>query len=323
MNQVIVVRATGGPEVLEFVQAPIAEAGPSQVRVRQTAIGVNFSDTLRRAGVLPAPMPFVPGTEGVGVVVAVGAEVTDIVPGDRVAYRSASGTYARECLVQADHAIAVPDDIDDLQVAAILSKGLSAWCLLFKARPIAAGDTLLYHGATGGVGHITCRWARSLGARVIGTVGSAGKMAVARANGCDEVIDYSEEDFVARVLELTAGQGVDVVYDGVGRKTFLPSLDCLRPLGSMVSFGFSSGPTPPVDASLLMAKGSLFLTGLSSSHYLMTREALLAGADALFDAFRSGRITAAIDRSYPLKDAAAAHRAIAAREVMGSVVLIP
>lgn len=323
MPQAIVVHETGGPDVLEFEQLSIGEPGPGQVRVRQTAIGVNFSDTLRRAGILPASMPFVPGTEGAGTVVALGANVTEISLGDRIAYRSANGTYAQECLVLADHAIAVPEGISDRQAAAILSKGLSAYCLLFKAWALSPGDTILYHGATGGVGRIACRWAKALGARVIGTVGSAGKVQIARDDGCDEVINYSEEDFVARVRELTAGKGVDVVYDGIGKTTLLPSLDCLRPRGLMVSFGFSSGPTPPVDTNLLIAKGSLFFTGMSSGHYLMTREALLEGADALFAAVESGVITGSAAHSYPLRDAALAHRAIAAREITGSIVLIP
>ena len=323
MTQAIVVHKTGGPEVLAFEDRPVGEPGPGQVRIRQTAVGVNFIDTYQRSGLYKIETPFVAGGEGVGTVVAVGEGVDEISVGDRVAYQGVLGAYARERLLPAEKAIPVPEGIDDRQVAAMMLKGLTAYYLLFKTWPLVAGETILYHAAAGGVGLIACQWAKSLGARVVGTVGSKDKIELARANGCDEVINYREEDVVARVRELTGGKGVDVVYDGVGKDTFETSLDCLRPRGLMVSFGNASGVVSIPDLGILARKGSLYLTRPTGAAYFPTRKELLEGANALFEAVKSGKVRISVNHTYRLEDAAEAHRALEARETTGSIVLLP
>ncbi|KKB12775.1 quinone oxidoreductase [Devosia geojensis] len=323
MTQAIVVHRTGGPEALEFEEWSTGEPGPGQVRIRQTAIGVNFIDTYQRSGLYKVETPFVAGGEGVGTVVAVGEGVDGISVGDRVAYQSVLGAYARERLLPAEKAIPVPDGLDDRQVAAMMLKGLTAYYLLFKTWPLAAGETILYHAAAGGVGLIACQWAKALGARVIGTVGSRDKIELALANGCGEVINYREEDVVARVRELTDGKGVDVVYDGVGKDTFETSLDCLRPRGLMVSFGNASGVVSIPDLGILARKGSLYLTRPTGAAYFPGRKELLEGANALFEAVKSGEVRISVNHTYRLEDAAEAHRALEARETTGSIVLLP
>lgn len=323
MTQAVVVHATGGPEVLRLEDRPLAAPGPGQVVLRQTAIGLNFIDTYQRSGLYPVDTPFVAGNEGAGVVTALGEGVSDMRIGDRVAYQGQLGAYAAERLVKADRLVPIPDGIDDRTAAAILLKGVTAFYLLFKTWRVEPGQTILWHAAAGGTGLIATQWAKSLGATVIGTAGSADKVALAKAHGCDHVIDYSKEDFAARVQELTEGRGVDVVYDGVGKATFEKSLDCLRPRGLMVSFGNASGVVEIPDLIVLSRKGSLYLTRPTGVHYLARREDLLEAASALFAAVESGAIRTEISRTFPLAQAADAHRALEGRQTTGSVVLIP
>lgn len=323
MTIAIVARAKGGPEVLNVEEWQVGDPGPGQIRVLQTAIGVNFIDTYQRSGLYPVETPFVLGNEGVGTVTAVGEGVEGLQPGDRVAYQGQIGAYARERLLPADRAVPVPEGLDDRQVAAMMLKGLTAYYLLFKTWPLKAGETTLIHAAAGGVGTIATQWAKALGARVIGTAGSKDKVEQALANGCDAVINYREEDFAARVRELTDGKGVDVVYDGVGKATFDKSLDCLRQRGLMVSFGNASGVVSIPDLTVLSRKGSLYVTRPTTAHYFAKREDLLEGANALFAAVKSGAIKIAVHHTFRLEEAAEAHRALEARETTGSVVLLP
>lgn len=314
----------GGPEVLRVEEVEVGEPGPGQVRVRHTAIGVNFLDTYHRSGLYELPLPSGLGTEGAGVVEAVGPGVTEVSLGQRVAYCGGPpGAYAEARLVPADRLVPLPDDIDDRSAAAAMLKGLTAHYLLRRTRRLQAGDTVLFHAAAGGVGLFFCQWARSLGVTVIGTVSTEAKGELARAHGCAHTIVYGREDFVARVRELTSGAGVDVVYDSVGKDTFFGSLDCLRPLGLMVSFGQSSGPVPPFDILLLSRKGSLFLTRPTLATYVARREDLLAAAAELFDVMRRGVVKVIVGQTFPLEAAADAHRALESRRTVGSTILLP
>ena len=323
MSLAVIVRQTGGPEVLTLEDRTIGAPGPGQVALRQTAIGLNFIDTYQRSGLYPVEMPFVAGNEAASVVTAVGAGVTELKVGDRVAYQGQIGAYATERLAAADRMVPVPDGIDDRTAAAIMLKGLTAWYLLFRTWPVAKGETILWHAAAGGTGLIATQWAKALGVTVIGTAGSAEKVALAKAHGCDHVINYAEEDFAARVREITNGKGVDVVYDGVGKATFEKSLDCLRQRGLMVSFGNASGVVSIPDITVLSRKGSLYVTRPTTAHYLAKREDLLEGAQALFGAVLSGAVKVEIGRTFPLDAVADAHRALEGRETTGSVVLLP
>ncbi|MFD1251946.1 MULTISPECIES: quinone oxidoreductase [Devosia] len=323
MTKAIVVRETGGPEVLSLEDWDVAAPGPGQVRLRQTAIGLNFIDTYQRSGLYPLPMPFVAGNEGAGIVDAVGEGVSEFRPGDRVAYQGVPGAYASERLIAAEKLVPLPDGVDEQTAAAVMLKGLTAYYLLFKTWAVQRGETILWHAAAGGTGLIATQWAKALGATVIGTVGSSEKADMARAHGCDHVINYRQEDFAARVRDLTGGRGVDVVYDGVGKATFEGSLDSLRPRGLLASFGNASGPVSVPDLGILARKGSLFVTRPTGVHYYARREDLLEGAAALFDAIKSGAIKVEISRRFALSDAADAHRALEGRETSGSVVLLP
>lgn len=323
MTRVIAVHEPGGPEVLRSEDWPVAEPGPGQVRIRQTAIGLNFIDTYQRSGLYPLPLPFVAGNEAAGIVEAVGEGVVEVEVGDRVCYQGTSGAYAEERLVPAAKLVPIPDGVDDRLAAAVLLKGLTAYYLLFKTWPVQKGETILWHAAAGGTGLIATQWAHALGATVIGTAGSPEKVALALRHGCAHAIDYKKEDFPARVRELTGGRGVDVVYDGVGKATFEGSLDCLRPRGLLASFGNASGVVSVPDLGILARKGSLFVTRPTGVHYFARREDLLEGARALFEAVQSGAIKVEISRTFALEDAAAAHRALEGRETTGSVVLVP
>ena len=323
MTRAVVVHHTGGPDVLSVEDWPLASPGPGQVAIRQTAIGLNFIDTYQRSGLYPVQTPFVAGNEGAGVVTALGEGVSGLRVGDRVAYQGQPGAYADERLALAAKVVPIPDLIDDQTAAAIMLKGLTAFYLLFKTWPLAKGETVLWHAAAGGTGLIATQWAKSLGATVIGTAGSDEKCALAKAHGCDHVINYNTEDFAARTRELTGGRGVDVVYDGVGKSTFEKSLDCLRPRGLMVSFGNASGVVSIPDITLLSRKGSLYVTRPTSATYFQTRDELLEGAGKLFAAVASGAIKVEIGRTFPLSEAVAAHRALEGRETTGSVILIP
>jgi NADPH2:quinone reductase len=319
------IHAYGGPEQLRWDEVEVGEPGPGQVRLKQTAIGLNFIDTYHRTGLYPLPsLPSALGMEAAGVVDAVGPGVTMAKVGDRVAYASPPpGAYAEVRLVAADRLVPLPDDISDEEAAAVLLQGLTTWYLLRRTYPVKADDWILVHAAAGGVGLILCQWAKALGATVIGTVSSEEKADLARANGCDHPILYTRENFVERVRALTGGVGVPVVYDGVGKDTFFASLDCLRPRGLMVSFGNASGAVPPFEPAILAQKGSLFLTRPTLYHYTSTREELLAGADELFAQLRAGTVRIRLNQRYRLQDAARAHIDLEARKTTGSTVLIP
>ncbi|MTJ84291.1 MAG: quinone oxidoreductase [Telmatospirillum sp.] len=324
MSKAILIHQQGGPEQMHWETVELGQPGPGEALIRHTAVGLNFIDVYHRSGVYPLPvLPSSLGSEGAGVVEAVGPGVTDVAPGDRVAYAGGPiGSYAERRLFPADRLVTLPDSIADRQAAAMMLQGMTARYLLRKIHAVQPGDTILFHAIAGGVGLIACQWAKHLGATVIGTVGSEAKAALARANGADHVIDYTKEDFVARVREITGGKGVPVVYDSVGRDTFERSLDCLQPLGMMVSFGQSSGVIPPFNIGLLSTKGSLFLTRPTLNHYTAQRADLLASAKDLFDVVGSGAVRIAINQTYPLEDAAQAHRDLEARRTTGSTVFL-
>lgn len=324
MTHAIRVHAYGGPEVLKWEEIELGAPGPGEIRLKQSAIGLNYIDVYVRTGFYPqASFPFLPGMEGAGVVTAVGAGVTDLAIGDRVAYAGPIGAYAQERLIVADRVVKIPASISEEIAAAIMLKGMTAEYLLRRTYRVGPETTLLFHAAAGGVGLIACQWARSLGATVIGTVGSAEKAKLALEHGATHVINYREEDFVARVKELTKGKGVDVVYDSVGKDTFPGSLDCLRPLGLWVSFGQASGPVPEFKITLLSQMGSLFATRPSLGNYIATREDLVASANGLFEVVESGKVKIAVKQTYPLSEAARAHRELEARATTGSTLLIP
>ena len=325
MAKAIRIHKTGGPEVLQWEDVSVAAPGPGEVRLRQTAVGLNYIDVYHRTGLYPVvDLPFTPGLEGAGEVAAVGEGVTEVQPGDRVAYAGGPlGAYAAERLIPAHRLVKLPSNIEERQAAAMMLQGMTAQYLLRRTYRVQPGDTILFHAAAGGVGLIACQWAKQLGARVLGTVGSTEKAELARAHGCDEPILYREEDFVARVRELTDGEGVAAVYDSVGEATFLKSLDCLRPMGILVSFGQSSGPVTSFNPGLLAAKGSLFLTRPSLMHYTAKRKDLLASAAELFAVATSGEVRIEINQTYPLAEAARAHRDLEGRRTTGSTVLLP
>jgi NADPH2:quinone reductase len=321
MSHAIRIHRPGGPEVLKWEEVDVGEPGPGQVRLRQEAAGLNFIDVYHRTGLYKQPLPFTPGVEGAGVVEAVGAEVDHLKKGDRVAYAGPAGGYAEERLIEADRVVKLPKDIDSAQAAAMMLQGMTAQMLLRSVFPIHAGDTILVHAAAGGVGLIMCQWAAALGATVIGTVGTDEKAEIARVHGCAHPIVYSRQDFVAEVKRITDGAKLPVVYDSVGRDTFLKSLDCLKTRGLMVSFGNSSGPPDPIAPGMLAQKGSLYLTRPTLFHYIATREQLEQGARELFDMVTGGKVKIEVKQSFPLKDAAEAHRQLEARQTSGSTIL--
>jgi NADPH2:quinone reductase len=297
--------------------------GPGQVRVKQHAVGVNYIDTYQRTGLYKMPLPFIPGSEGAGEVVAVGPDVKDFKVGDRGAYAGALGGYAEERVMPADRLVKLPDGIDYKTGAAMMLQGMTVRYLLRQTYKVVPGTTMLFHAAAGGVGLIACQWARHLGATVIGTVSTSDKAALAKAAGCTHVINYKTEDFVKRTRELTSGQGVDVVYDSIGKDTFPASLDCLKPMGLWASFGSASGPVPPFEIAILQAKGSLYATRPTLTTYVAKREDLLANAAELFDVVGKGIVKINVNHTYPLKDAAQAQRDLEARKTTGSIVLLP
>jgi NADPH2:quinone reductase len=323
MPRAIRIHATGGPDVLRLEEVPLADPAPGEARVRHGAIGVNFIDIYHRTGLYPLPLPAILGTEAAGRVDAVGAGVTTVRVGDRVAYTAGPGSYAEYRNVPADRLVKLPDDIPDTTAAAMWVKGLTVRSLVRRTYPVQPGDTVLWHAAAGGVGLIAVQWLKAIGAKVIGTVSSDEKAERARAAGCDHVVVYSREDVVKRVRELTGGEGVPVVYDSVGKATFDASLDSLRPLGLLVTFGNASGPVPPVDPLVLSRKGSLFLTRPTVFHYIARREELEAAAGELVDVVRSGKVRIDVGATWRLAEAAKAHEALASRKTMGSTILVP
>ena len=323
MPHVMRVEEFGGPEVLKWTEVTVPDPGPGEVKLRQTAIGVNYIDVYHRIGLYKIALPLTPGSEGAGIVEAVGSDVTGFRVGDRVAYQGAIGGYAEVRLVPVNRLVHLPDGIDDKTAAAVLLKGVTAYYLLERTFRVGKGHTILFHAAAGGVGSIACQWASALGATVIGTVGSDDKVPIARANRCDHVINYRTEDFVERTRALTGGAGVDAVYDSVGKDTFPASLDCLKALGMWVSFGQSSGLPPPFPISLLQQKGSLFATRPTTAHYFADHADLEAAAAALFEAIASGIVKPAVGQEFPLKAAAEAHRALESRSTTGATLLIP
>jgi NADPH2:quinone reductase len=323
MAKAIRFHKTGGPEVLQMEEVEVGDPGPGQVRIRHTAIGVNFIDTYQRGGLYPVPLPSGAGNEGAGVVEAVGAGVSSLKAGDRVAYSGQIGAYSTQRLAPADRMVKIPEGISDEQGASMMLKGMTVQYLIHRTFKVKDGDTVLWHAAAGGVGLIACQWLKALGATVIGTVGSDDKAALAKAHGCDHVINYSRENFVERVKSITGGKGVPVVFDSVGKSTWEGSLDCLRPLGMMVSFGNASGAVPPVNIGILAQKGSLFVTRPTLITYTATRADLEATAKSLFDVVRSGKVKIEIGARYKLADAAQCHRDLEGRKTTGSVILLP
>ncbi len=312
----------GGPEVLSWQEVEVGKPGQGQVRLRHTAVGLNYIDTYQRSGLYPMPMPSGLGSEAAGVVEEVGPGVSGLKPGDRVAYAGGPiGAYAEGRVMPADRLVPVPASITDSQAAAMMLKGMTAWYLVRRTHPVKRGETILIHAAAGGVGLIVCQWAKHLGATVIGTVGDDDKAALAKKNGCDYPVNYRREDFVARVAEITGAKKLPVVYNSVGKDTFYKSLDCLAPLGLMASFGQSSGAIGPVDIGILAAKGSLFLTRPTLNTYTASREDLATASRELFEVVVSGAVKIAVNQTYPLREAARAHHDLQDRKTTGQTVL--
>jgi NADPH2:quinone reductase len=323
MTHAIRFHSAGGPDVLRWEKVSLGKPGPGEVRIRHTAVGLNFVDIYNRSGLYPLSLPSGLGGEAAGIVEEVGREVLDLTPGDRVAYGSAPlGAYAEARLMPADRLIKLPEYIDDISAAAMMLKGLTVQYLIRQTFRVQPGHTILLHAAAGGVGLILSQWAKHLGAEVIGTVGTDAKAKLAGQNGCAHTIVYSREDFVERVTAITSGKKVPVVYDSVGKDTFLKSLDCLAPTGHMVLFGQSSGSVEPLNLGILAQKGSLSVTRPTLNTYAADRKNLLTMADDLFEVVRSGAVKIAVNQTYPLQEAAQAHADLAARKTIGSTVLL-
>ena len=321
MPHAIRVHEDGGPEVRQWQEVEVGAPGPGQVRLRQEAAGLNFIDVYHRTGLYKQEYPFTPGVEGAGVIETIGPDVANLSVGDRVAYGGPIGGYAEVRLIPADRLVKLPDAISFEQAAAMMLQGMTAEMLLRRVHEVRAGETILVHAAAGGVGLILCQWAKALGATVIGTVGSDEKAELARAHGCDHPIVYTRQDFVAEVARITGGDKVPVVYDGVGRDTFMKSLDCLARRGLMVSFGNASGPVDPFPATILAQKGSLFLTRPTLYDYTLAPDELQQAARTLFAVVESGKVKIEVKQRFPLRDAADAHRALESRKTSGSTIL--
>jgi len=324
MPYAVRIHAAGGPEVLAFEEVKVPDPGPGEARVRHTAIGVNYIDNYHRSGLYPLQLPSGIGQEAAGVVEAVGPDVTWLRKGDRVAYAGGPlGAYSTERVMPADRLVKIPDGIDDVTAATLMLKGLTVQYLFRQTYVLKAGETILFHAAAGGVGLIACQWARELGVDMIGTVSSDAKAELAKAHGCAHTIVYTREDFVARIKELTGGKGVPVVYDSIGKDTFPQSLDCLAPRGLFVSYGSSSGPIAAFNLGILGQKGSLYVTRPTLFTYAAKREALTAMADDVFKLVLAAKIKSEARQRFPLRDAAAAHRALESRATTGATVLLP
>ena len=324
ITNAIRVNKQGGPEEMKWEEVALPEIQKDDVLIKHTAIGLNYIDTYHRSGLYPMPVPLTLGIEGAGIIIEAGENVKDLTVGDRVAYASPpTGSYAEAKVMPADRLVKIPDNISDEIAAAIMLKGMTVEYLVRRTYNVKAGQTVLFHAAAGGVGLIACQWLKAIGAKVIGTVGSEEKAALAKANGCEHTILYREENFVDKVKEITNGEGVPVVYDGIGKDTALKSLDCLSPLGMLVVFGNSSGNAPPIETGLLAAKGSLFLTRPTLMTYNAKREDLVESAQQLFNMVGSGKVNISINARYDLKDAAQAHKDLESRKTTGSTLLIP
>jgi NADPH2:quinone reductase len=313
----------GGPEVMQHDEVQVGDPGAGQVRIRHTAIGVNFVDVYQRSGLYPMQLPMVAGNEAAGVVDAVGQGVTELKAGDRVAYTGLPGSYCDLRVAPADRMVKLPQGISDEQAASMMLKGLTVHYLIHTTYPVKKGETVLWHAAAGGVGLIACQWLKALGVTVIGTAGSDEKCSLAKAHGAEHVINYSRENFVERVKSITGGKGLPVVYDAVGKTTWEGSLDCLRPRGLMVSFGNASGAVPPVNIGIFQAKGSLYLTRPTLGTHIATRADLVERANSLFDMVKSGKVKIETTQRYKLADAVQAHRDLEGRKTTGSIVLQP
>ena len=324
MAKSIIINKHGGPEVLELVDAKILPPGPNHIRIKNLAIGLNFIDTYHRTGLYPVKLPCGLGMEGAGVVLEVGSKVKNFSKGDRVAYASPPlGSYSDERVIPEKIAVKVPEGVTDKIAASIMTKGLTTYYLLYKTYKVSAGETILFHAAAGGVGQIFCQWAKSIGCKVIGTVGSDSKIDVAKKNGCDFVINYNKESFDKKVLEITENKGIGVVYDGVGKDTFEKSINCLKPRGMMVSFGNSSGTLNLIDVKKHMAPKSLFFTRPGLMNYVSERNDLEEGSESLFEQIKFGRIKIRIFKEYALSDARKAHEDLEARKILGPTLLVP
>ena len=322
MTKAIRIHQTGGPEQLVWEDVEVGNPGSGQVRLEQKACGLNYIDVYGRSGLYPVgDLPAVLGMEAVGVVDSVGADVSGLAPGDRVAYPMALGAYAEARLIEADKLVKIPDSIDDATAAAMMLKGLTAHYLLFRTYPVKAGDNILVYAAAGGVGLILCQWGNLLGANVIGCVGSEEKAELAKANGCHHAIMYRDEDIPGRVREITGGQGVAVAYDSIGKATFEASLDSLQPFGVLATYGNASGPVEPFSPLILAPKGSLYVTRPTLAPHIATRELLDEGADRLIDVVGSGQVNISVNQTLPLAQCADAHRQLEARETTGSTIL--
>ncbi len=324
MVHAIRIHEAGGPEVMKWEEVEVGAPGPGEVRLKQTAVGLNYIDVYHRTGLYPVPLPFIPGMEAAGVVEEIGDGVSDVAPGDRVAYGAGPiGGYAEARCMPADRVVKLPDSIDDQTAAAMMLQGMTVQYLIRRTYKVKQGDTVLFHAAAGGVGLIACQWLKALGVTTIGTVGSEEKAALAKAHGCTHTINYRTENFVEKVRELTDGQGVPVVYDGVGKDTWDGSLDCLAPLGMFVSFGNASGAVTEFNPGVLGPKGSLFLTRPTLMTYVAKRSDLVATANELIEIVGSGAVKIEVNQTYPLAEAAQAHRDLEARKTTGSTVLLP
>jgi len=324
MTRVVKIEKTGGPEVLKIETIELSKTGPEEVLIEQKAIGLNFIDTYHRSGLYPVELPSGIGAEGSGIIKKVGVKVKDFSIGDRVAYAGVPlGAYSSERNYPTKNLVKIPEEIDFNVAATLMTKGLTAYYLLYKTYPISSSETLLFHSAAGGVGQIFCQWAKSLGCKVIGTVGSDEKIDIAKKNGCDFVINYSKEDFAKKVLELTKGKGVPVVYDGVGKDTFEGSIECLKMRGMLVSFGNSSGLIENIDVKKMIQPKSLYFTRPTMFHYLATKNELKEGIDKLFEKINLGKIKIEIYRKYKLEDVVQAHKDLEARKIIGPAVIIP
>ena len=324
MTRVVKIEKTGGPEVLKIESIELGKTGPEEVLIEQKAIGLNFIDTYHRSGLYPIELPSGIGVEGSGIIKKIGSKVKDFSIGDHIAYSGVPlGAYSSERNYPTKNLVKIPEEINFNVAATLMTKGLTAYYLLYKTYPISPNETLLFHAAAGGVGQIFCQWAKSLGCKVIGTVGSDEKITIAKKNGCDFVINYSTEDFAAKVLELTKGKGVPVVYDGVGKNTFEGSIECLKMRGMLVSFGNSSGSVTNIDVKKIIQPKSLYFTRPTMFHYLATKNELNEGADKLFEKISLGKIKIEIFKQYKLEDVVQAHKDLEARKIIGPVVIIP